>query len=233
MLTIKPPTGVNAFAYMTLGRMIHFFLPSRSLLHVPASTIAAVFVALDVVSFAVQLTGGSMASPTSSAEDQLKSIHIYMGGIGMQEAFIVVFVCLAVKFQREAAAAAAATLPGQRGAAVGPARLLWALYSSLGLITIRIVYRLVEFSSGSVDNELTARESYFYGLEAAPMVFAIAVFNVVHPGAVVRGPGSEMPGLWATLKGTWTMRKGHPPKRDILLEDEVEGKARVGRYEMM
>lgn len=65
------------------------------------------------------------------------------------------------------------------------------------------------------------------------MVFAIAVFNVVHPGAVVRGPGSEMPGLWATLKGTWTMRKGHPPKTEMLLEDEVEGKARVGRYEMM
>jgi hypothetical protein len=207
--------------------MIHFFLPSRSLLRIPASTIAAGFVALDFVSFIVQLVGGSMAGPTSSAEDQLKSIHIYMGGIGMQEAFIVLFVGLAIKFQLEARRCSKA----MQTHAVGPSRLLWALYASLGLITIRIIYRLVEFSSGSVDNALTAQESYFYVLEATPMIFAIMAYNIVHPGPIIHGPGSEMPGLWAMLKNMWTMRKGNP-KKEILLDDTKEREL-DGRYEML
>lgn len=114
--------------------MVHFFLPSQSLLSVPAPTIAAIFVTLDFVSFAVQLVGGSMGGPTSSAEDQLKAIHIYMGGIGLQEFFIVVFVGLGVKFHVEMSRlerySHGRTITGWR-------TLLYTLFASLGLITVR------------------------------------------------------------------------------------------------
>ncbi|KAK1857219.1 rta1 domain protein, partial [Colletotrichum chrysophilum] len=166
------PLWVNAFAYMTLGRMIHFFHPSRSLLRVPATFFAALFVALDVVSFIIQLVGGSMAGPTAPPEEQMRAIHIYMGGIGLQEVFILAFVGLALIFQRDMRRA-----EKLHNGREGWRPLVWALYFSLGSITVRIVYRLVEFSSGNgVDNQLITREGYFYALEAVPMNEAREIF---------------------------------------------------------
>ncbi|KAH8659858.1 RTA1 like protein-domain-containing protein [Xylariales sp. PMI_506] len=213
------PLWVNAYAYIILGRMIHFFLPSGSLLGIPAATIGAIFVLLDLVSFVVQLVGGSMAGPTSSAEDQLKAIHIYMGGIGMQQFFIIVFVGLLLAFWSKVPLPARRTQGGgSRLRGVLP--LLFVLCASLAMISTRIIYRLVEFSSGSVDNPITSREIYFYLLEATPMVLAILVFNVVHPGKTIDGPGSEMPGLRATAKAAWWAKKGKVKLMDDDDDDE-------------
>lgn len=200
---------------MTLGRMIYFFHPSRSLLRIPAATFAAIFVALDIVSFAVQLTGGSMAGPTAPPAEQMKAIHIYMGGIGLQEFFILIFVALALKFQIEMQRLD--KLSGKQSRSWKP--LIWALYFSLGMISVRIVYRLIEFSSGhGIDNVLITHEAYFYVLEALPMLLAIAVFNVVHPAMIMNGEGSDMPGLLATIKHGLSRRKGRIP-----LEQDPEG----------
>lgn len=128
---------------MVLGRMIHFFAPSRSLFGIPAPTLAICFVSLDFVSFVVQLVGGSLAGPTSSVEQQLKAIHIYMGGIGLQQFFILVFVGLAVKFQIEMTRVEKFGLPIRK-----PWRpLLFTLYATLGLITVsssHMVLRLLQ-----------------------------------------------------------------------------------------
>ncbi|KAK1960761.1 RTA1 domain-containing protein [Colletotrichum sublineola] len=212
------PIWVNAFAYMTLGRMIYFFHPSRSLLHIPASTFAAIFVGLDFVSFAVQLTGGSMAGPTAPPAEQMKAIHIYMGGIGLQEFFILIFVGLALKFQLETQ-----RMESFREAQPRPWKpLMWALYFSLGMITIRIIYRLIEFSSGQgFDNALITHETYFYVLEASPMLLAIAVFNAVHPAAFMNGPGSDMPDLFLTIKNTFSKRNGRMPLKEDIEEQEL------------
>ncbi|KAF7558761.1 hypothetical protein G7046_g5398 [Stylonectria norvegica] len=195
------PLWVNAFAYMTLGRMVYFFLPSRSILHIPAATFAAIFVGLDIASFAVQLVGGTKAGPTAPPKDQQNAVHIYMGGIGLQEFFILVFVGLCIIFQREITRLDGFG-KGVKGFFHAPwGILLSALYLSLALISIRIVYRLVEFSGGlGQDNALTTHEAYFYILEAVPMFLALLTFNVVHPGRIMTGPNSEMPGLFATLK---------------------------------
>ncbi|EQB56579.1 RTA1 domain-containing protein [Colletotrichum gloeosporioides Cg-14] len=222
IFVLLAPLWVNAFAYMTLGRMIHFFHPSRSLLRLPATFFAALFVALDVVSFIIQLVGGSMAGPTAPPEEQMRAIHIYMGGIGLQEVFILAFVGLAYVFQRNMRRAE--KLDGRQKQGWRP--LVWALYFSLGSITVRIVYRLVEFSSGhGMDNQLITREGYFYGLEAVPMVLAIAVFNVVHPGAIMDGPGAEMPGLVATIKEAFRKKTGRVPLKDFGEEQELTGRS--------
>ncbi|KAM0284391.1 hypothetical protein ACHAQH_001967 [Verticillium albo-atrum] len=203
------PIWVNAFAYMTLGRMIHYFHPSRSLIGLPAPALAALFVALDIVSFAVQLAGGSMAGPNAPPADQMRAIHVYMGGIALQEFFILLFLGLALLFHRDMRRAAS-RLDGKSPGSWRP--LLCALYFSLAMITARIIYRLVEFSSGhGLDNPLIAKEAYFYVLEAVPMALAVAVYNVVHPAAVMSGPGSEMPGVYAMLKLAVARRRGHLP----------------------
>ncbi|CAJ2504720.1 Uu.00g121140.m01.CDS01 [Anthostomella pinea] len=202
------PLWVNAFVYMVLGRMIHMFVPSRNIFSIPAPIVAAGFVAFDFMSFVVQLVGGSMAGPTAPANQQLNAIHVYMGGIGIQQFFIVVFVGFAAKFQLEMRTLDARS--GRQGSwKSGWRPLLMTLYASLTFITVRIIFRLVEFSSGStgISNPLMTNEAYFYVLEAMPMLLAVLVFNFVHPGSVLGGPDSEMPGFFATCMGFFRKKK--------------------------
>ncbi|KAL4722113.1 hypothetical protein ACLX1H_010884 [Fusarium chlamydosporum] len=180
--------------------MVYYFLPTHSLLGMPAVTLAAIFVGLDIVSFIIQLIGGSLAGPGSPPEDQLHAIHIYMGGIGLQEFFIVIFVILCIAFQRKMH-----EIRAEKGIKVLIAsdwgKLLGALYFSLAMISVRIIYRLIEFSGGMGDNNpLVTHEVYFYILEAVPMFMALLTFNIVHPGRIMQGPLSDMPGLFSFIK---------------------------------
>ncbi|KAI0836543.1 RTA1 like protein-domain-containing protein [Hypoxylon sp. FL0890] len=185
--------------HIVLARMIYFFAPSRKVFDIPAPALAAAFVTFDFVAFMVQLAGGSMAGPTAPAEEQLRAIHVYMGGIGLQQLFIVVFVAFAVKFQLEMHSVDASKEPCVNWWSAWRL-LVYTLYASLTCITVRIIFRLVEFSSGStgVSNPLVTNETYFYILEAMPMLLAILAFNIIHPGSVLVGPEAEMPGFVTT-----------------------------------
>lgn len=114
-----------------------------------------------------------------------------MGGIGAQELFILLFAVLAARFQYKMK-----NLESTATSTFSPAipwrRLLYALYLSLVCITIRIIYRLVEYSGG-MDTTIATSEAAFYCLEAAPMIIALVIFNLVHPGMVLVGEGSEFP----------------------------------------
>ncbi|KAI9147520.1 putative lipid transporter atnI [Paramyrothecium foliicola] len=216
------PLWINAFAYMTLGRMIHFFHPSQSLLGLKAPTIAALFVVLDILSFIVQLVGGGSAGPSSPPEQQRRGLNIYMAGISVQEVFVVIFMLLCIAFQQQMISRTADTgrLGGFVGTRWGP--LLGMLLLSLTLITIRIIYRLVEFSGGLAhESPLRTQEAYFYALEAVPMFIAILVFNIVHPGRVINGPGSEMPGIFSLVRNKFRRRKGHKILSDEGSEEDI------------
>ncbi|KAH7150291.1 RTA1 like protein-domain-containing protein [Dactylonectria estremocensis] len=203
------PLWVNAFAYMTLGRMVYFFIPSKSILHMPAVALGALFVGLDIISFIIQLVGGSMAGPGSPPDEQQRAVHIYMGGIALQEFFILIFVGLCIAFQR-----AMSRVEGPGKKTVTFFRLPWgtllcALYFSLAMITVRIIYRLIEFSGGmGQDNALTTHESYFYILEAIPMLLAIGTFNIIHPGKSMTGPEADMPGLISSVRNWFAEKRG-------------------------
>jgi hypothetical protein len=134
-----------------------------------------------------------MAGPGNNAESQRKGLNIYMGGIGMQEGFIVLFLGLVIKFHRD-------QLRAQRmgclraDKATGWRWLIWALYACLLVITIRIIYRLAEFSAGlGPSNPLPSNEPLLYVLESTPMWLAILVWVAVHPSRFIRGRGAKMP----------------------------------------
>ena len=93
--------GVNAFVYMLFARMVHFYSPTRKVWFLSPSSLAQIFVALDIVAFVTQPISSSMAGPGNNAESQRKGLNIYMGGIGMQEGFIVLFLGLVIKFHRD------------------------------------------------------------------------------------------------------------------------------------
>ncbi|GFF30199.1 hypothetical protein IFM58399_02507 [Aspergillus lentulus] len=192
LFILLSPLWVNAFDYMVLARMIHFFVPDHRIGVFKPSMLAMIFVVLDLGSFVIQLIGGSMAGPGADHDTMMKGIHIYMGGIGIQEFFIVLFLFIAIQFHRKMLNL------DRQGRLVGLKAkwrgLLYALYASLLFITVRIIFRLVEFSSGNdASNPIPQHEWYMYVFDAVPMWFAIVVWNVVHPGAIIKGPDAKMP----------------------------------------
>ena len=135
-LILLAPLWISAFQYMVLARMIHFFLPSRALLRIRASTVAIALISMDIISFVVQLTGAAMAPPTALPDRQVMGMYIYMGGIGFQEVTIFLFLGLVLKFHLDWDRAENAKLPAMK-AGRDAWRLLCVLYASLGLITVR------------------------------------------------------------------------------------------------
>jgi hypothetical protein len=196
ILVLVAPIWVNAFAYMVFARVVHFYSPTRKVWFFSPSSLALIFVTLDIVSFAVQIVGGGMAGPGSSADAQKKGLNIYMGGIGLQEGFIVLFLGLVIKFHRDQLQAErVGRLAANKNG--GWKWLIWALYGCLLAITIRIIYRLAEFSAGlGANNPLPSNEPVLYVLESTPMWLAILVWNIVHPGRFIQGEDAKMPRSW-------------------------------------
>ncbi|KAH7410839.1 RTA1 like protein-domain-containing protein [Cadophora sp. MPI-SDFR-AT-0126] len=200
ILVLLAPMWINAFVYMVLGRMIYFFTPSQQVFRIKGIKIAKIFVWLDILSFLTQVGGGVMIQPSASYKSQMLGIHIYMGGIGFQELCILLFTAIAIRFaiimrQHERTHGITSSTQILDGKPHNWRTLLYVLFAALVLITIRIIFRMVEFASGldADKNPIPYHEAYFMALDALPMLIAGILFNVVHPGRVLRGEGSEFP----------------------------------------
>lgn len=101
ILKINSP-GINAFLYMVVGRMIYFFQDNKKLAGISAIRLAAIFVSLDIIAFIVQAAGGIMASIDDASDHIIQiGLNIYMGGIGLQELFILCFAGLTIALHRQ------------------------------------------------------------------------------------------------------------------------------------
>ncbi|KAL5345294.1 hypothetical protein ACLOAV_009664 [Pseudogymnoascus australis] len=186
MLVLLAPLWVNAFVYMVVGRIVYFWLPDKRIWGIRATSLTRWFVWFDIIVFLIQASGGLMLSDTGDdGQSKLVKIglNIYMSGIGVQQAVLLAFLALMITFHVRAL----------REGKTHDTRwqpLTYTLYGSLALISIRIIFRLVEFSSG-IYGPIPTNESYFYGLEATPMFLALFSLAVIHPGRYLRGPGSE------------------------------------------
>ncbi|KAJ7199596.1 RTA1 like protein-domain-containing protein [Mycena pura] len=183
LLILLSPLWINAFFYVVMARLIYFFVPEKRIAGIRAQRLSLLFVLLDITAFLVQAGGGSMINPGNSAKMQLLGIHIYMGGIGIQQLFVCGFTALVVCFHRRMRALDGST---------EWKRSLYTMYASIALITIRIIFRLIEFSSG-LFSPITTHEAPFYVTDALPMFLALLLWNISHPGQVLVGPASEFP----------------------------------------
>ncbi|CAK7230253.1 hypothetical protein SBRCBS47491_007524 [Sporothrix bragantina] len=191
VLILVAPLWTNAFAYMVFGRLVHNYTPDRKLWGLPASRFGLVFVVLDIVAFVIQVYGAATATAQNIPTDEvLRDLHIYMGGVGVQLFFILVCLVFGIKLwfvmRREAV-----RFPSARPAMI----LLYTQFIVLILIIIRIVFRIVEYSSG-LKSTIPNHEAYQYCLDTLPMFIAILMYNIVHPGRIMRGPETEMPSSW-------------------------------------
>ncbi|TQB73133.1 hypothetical protein MPDQ_006050 [Monascus purpureus] len=189
LLMLLAPLWINAFLYMILGRMVYFLSETKKLVGISAVRLSTIFVLFDIVAFIVQATGAVMASQTDAPNSTIMTgLHIYMGGVGLQQIFILCFTGLAILQHRQTLVQERQGLlylrfqDSQSRSSMGWRWLFYALYIDLVLITVRVL-----FPSNS--------EAYPYVLDTLPMFLALAVLNVLHPGRVLRGPDSEFPRL--------------------------------------
>jgi len=163
-------------------------LPDRRLYSIRAERMTLCFVILDLISFIIQIAGGLMTISNNFKTLQ-NGLHIYTAGVALQEFFILCFLFLVFTFHRRLLREE--TIPGRlRGAK----KLLIILYASLGLISFRILFRIIEFSAGAgtgLTHEFRSHEVYQYVFDAMPMFFALTLMNVLHPGTVLAGDDSK------------------------------------------
>ncbi|KAJ4327823.1 hypothetical protein N0V84_001785 [Fusarium piperis] len=222
LLFLLAPLWLNAFVYMAVARMVYFRMPDRKLLGIKAIRMTVVFVWIDVILFIVQGGGGSMLS--SDKDQNLIRIgqKVYMAGVGAQLGIIVIFSGLTAFFYYK--------LREIEGRDIGRMKwLIWTMLLVLILIIIRIVYRLIEFGPG-VDshNKLLTHEGYPLGLDAFPILFALVLLNVMHPGFVLRGPDSEFPRLSRKEKKALKQQK----KREKEQKKAAKKAHKQGSYEL-
>ncbi|KAJ6602640.1 RTA1 like protein-domain-containing protein [Mycena vulgaris] len=182
ILILLAPIWINAFLYVLMSRFVYFFVPEKHVGGINAQRLSLCFVLLDITAFLMQ-AGGGVLLDSDSPKDALMGIHIYMGGIGLQQLFILGFIALVVRFHYKMKRIDGST---------EWKRPLYLMYASLVLITIRIIFRLIEFSSGLL-SPITMHEAPFYCLEALPMFVALSLWNILHPGRVLVGPDSDFP----------------------------------------
>jgi hypothetical protein len=127
-----------------------------------------------------------------------------MGGVAVQQFFILVFFFYAIKFHQIVLHQVQQGIQGASSALP----LLYAIYAVLLLITvslsvflqaqmltslqIRIIFRLVEYSHG-FKSDIPSHEAYQYGLDSVPMLLALVVLNFIHPGRIMSGKDSDLP----------------------------------------
>ncbi|SPN99866.1 related to phospholipid-translocating ATPase [Cephalotrichum gorgonifer] len=179
VLLLLAPLWINAFVYMTISRLIHFVHVDQKVMRLRAALLTKVFVWLDVVCFLVQGSGGSLlASDDHKIADIGKKI--YIAGIAVQAAIIIVFGGLTAQFYREL---------DSKGRMDRPVKmtkwLVIVLFANLVLIMF--------IPGANSDNPLLTNEIYVYCLDALPVLIGLLLLNVLHPGMVLRGPDSEFP----------------------------------------
>ncbi|KFY11795.1 hypothetical protein V492_04258 [Pseudogymnoascus sp. VKM F-4246] len=190
ILMLIAPLFTNAFVYMMMGRMIWNYVPNAKLCRITAWRFSAYFVIFDVIALIIQVAGASSSGAGNRRPNQqvINAIHIYMGGVGFQQFFILLFLFFAIKFHQiilqqiqQGVKGASSALP-----------LLYAIYAVLTLITMRIIFRLCEYAQGFQSN-IPTHEAYQYCLDSAPMLISLVILNLIHPGRIMPGEESNLP----------------------------------------
>ncbi|PNS21343.1 hypothetical protein CAC42_1122 [Sphaceloma murrayae] len=223
LLFLLAPLWINASVYMTFARMVHYSLPEKRIWRIKGSSLAKYFVWADIVAFIVQAVGGLMASPGASQDIIKIGIDIYMVGIGVQEMFILTFVGLMVIFHRSSMQLEQVSIP-VRDRSWRP--LLYALYGVLVAITTRIIYRIAEYAGGiKPSNPVPFHEAYAYALDAFPMMVAILLVAIFHPGRYLVGPDSEFPHVSRKEKKAAKKQKKEEKNAEKMARKQERGNA--------
>lgn len=161
-----------------------------------------IFVTFDLVSIAIQGTGGGLASAATTQSGSDNGAHIMLAGIAIQLASMGVFMLLwFIIINRVRLAGLLQPDPKLR---LG----LWVWTIGAMLIVIRNIYRCVELAQGW-NGFLITRENYFIVFDGMLMVIFPLLFNVVHPAWYIRDVRPTTPDPESVMEEGKSAEKGH------------------------
>ena len=240
LLLLLAPLWINAYVYMVLGRMAHFYLLQDKIFGLKARHLTLVFVTFDLTAFGVQAAGTTMAIIALTEAAQSAGLHVYQTGIALQIFFVVLFMVVSARFQilvREqdrSRASQSLQVTGMRPhEIVHPRRATWLLrtvYLSLFLIVYRNTYRAIEYSHG-ITSGITTHEWYTFVFDAMPMLLIFLGFNIFNPGMFLQGPRSDFADENRTRKASKKAKRKE--QRNERLANVMLNTTRVEQYRAM
>ena len=186
MILTKQSPLLELANYHILGRLF-YYVPSHA--PIPASNVLRTFGGLMVIVELLNALGASLAvNASASAAQQTTGGNLIIAAISLQLLVILIFIYLAGTFHRRCARAHLGSSSVRT--------LLLVLYSSMTLIFLRCIYRLVEHVGPTKkdisDIEALRRlsplfryEVFFYVFEATLMLMNSALWNVWNPGRLL------------------------------------------------
>ncbi|KAI5888722.1 RTA1-domain-containing protein [Schizophyllum commune H4-8] len=185
VMLIVAPTPLLAANFVMMGRIVRRLGIRYSRLSPRSYTI--VFASTDVISLLVQGGGGGVAVGADTLEGAERGGNIVLGGICLQLAVIVFFSIIASEFfwryfKDRPRPKLAFIHPEPRGVLTRNLILaVGCLGSSTLLLLIRAVYRVIELADGW-NGTIIKTEAWFLIFDAAMVVIAMFIVNVLHPG---------------------------------------------------
>ncbi|KAF3385883.1 hypothetical protein DPV78_012447 [Talaromyces pinophilus] len=175
-LIVIAPVLVCASLYILIGRLIGS-TGKRPLLfggRVSSIWIPRIFVTSDILSFLTQASGSGLASSndwTGSTKDA--GIGVLIFGLALQLVTFLLFLVLVVWYDVRVGPTKSSGRDEVRSVLTG-------IYISGFFITVRLIYRLIEFSMG-IGTYTWNHEWPLYVLEAVPMLLAMITLGWYHP----------------------------------------------------
>ncbi|KAK5076710.1 hypothetical protein LTS08_005881 [Lithohypha guttulata] len=194
------PILFAASIYMILGRIIRVVY-GENYSFVRVNWLTKIFVGGDVLCFMIQGAGGGLLATATTASQINIYNNIILGGLILQILIFLVFIAAALVFQfrmqkRPTSAALEGPL-GEHNTGKGNVfnRLTWkklmlGLYVTSILITIRNLFRVIEYGMGW-DNYLLAQEWPIYVLDAFLMVLVLIVCVMWYNPKITKNPSSR------------------------------------------
>ncbi|KAF2462433.1 RTA1 like protein-domain-containing protein [Lineolata rhizophorae] len=198
VLIMSGPPIYAAIDYFILSRVL-FYIPYLSPLH--PGRVVTTFIGIDTLIECVIGNGVSrMVNQGLSPSQRAVGEIMVKTAIILQAVMFGVFVYLGVVFHRRCAR------KGVLSRAIKT--VLYTLYFSSTIVTIRCIYRIVEMFQG-FDGYIYTHEPLFWVFEASIMFVNTVIFNIWHPGR--RLPGDNT--IYLSMDGV-TERKGPGWKDD-------------------
>lgn len=171
---VTAPVFLAAGIYAILSALINRMGRQYSVL--PPKVILWIFITSDVIATITQILGAALIGvKQKKREDPTAANNILLGGLAYQVFAIGIFIILSAIFIWRAKAQ------------IRQARLtlfISAFSAATLLIYLRTVFRLAETAEG-LGGDLSTKEVYFGTLEFLPVVLAVPLLAVWHPGRCV------------------------------------------------
>ncbi|EXJ91075.1 hypothetical protein A1O1_04182 [Capronia coronata CBS 617.96] len=173
LLILLAPILFAASTYMLLGRIMRQ-TGAESYSVIRVNWLTKVFVVGDIFCFLAQALGGGMLAGADTAEDSSRGEKVILFGLVLQIVIFGGFLVVALLFhqrlrRKPTDLAVSGGVPWQR--------LMVTMYGVSGFITLRNLFRVIEYALGD-DGYLLTNEWPIYILDALPMaaVLGITVF---------------------------------------------------------